>query len=68
MAIDLVVDRERKAPNKHPVESEDLDMDARLERQRVDVGEKRIEKILSKLLAVPNIEYPPAIKIFDCGR
>jgi hypothetical protein len=44
VALDLVIDRVREAPGKHPMEPPNLDVDARVERQRVDIGKKRVEE------------------------
>src|SRR5580658_902893 len=67
LALDLVIDRVREAPGKHPMEPPNLDVDACVQCQRIDIRNKRVQEVVSQLFAVQGVELPASIKVPECG-
>lgn len=65
--VEAVIDSPRKAPGKHPVKPENLPMNARVERQRINVGEERVEEIVAHALALLLIKIPPIRQVLAGG-
>jgi hypothetical protein len=43
------------------------DVNARVERERVDIGKQTIDEIVPELVAMRRVECPTPIQVVECG-
>jgi hypothetical protein len=45
-----------------------LDVDACVKREAIDIGEEGIEEVVAKFLAMLRVKSPTTIQVTECGR